>query len=68
MMFSLKGFHLFFIATALALLAFTLWWSAGRVLGGEDSGMLAMAAASCAGLVVGLPYFGWFLQKSRTLR
>ena len=65
---SLKAFHLFFIATALALLAFTAYWSGSRVLAGEDHGLTAMAAASCLGLLAGFPYLAWFLRKSRALR
>lgn len=64
----LKQFHLFFIATALGLLAFTAYWSGARVLAGEDGGLSAMCAASALGLVAGVPYLGWFVKKSRTLR
>lgn len=65
---SLKAFHLFFIATALALLAFTAYWSGDRVLRGEDHGLLAMAVASGLGFLAGVPYLAWFLRKSRALK
>jgi len=65
---SLKSFHVFFIVVALALLAFTGYWSGQRILAGENSASLAMAAVSVLGLGAGLPYLAWFLKKFRSLR
>lgn len=62
----LRSFHVFFIVTALALLAFVAWWSGQRVADGTDSGSLALMIAAAAGLAAGVPYLGWFLKKSRT--
>ena len=65
---SLKAFHLFFIATALGMLAYTTYWSGARVLEGEDHGVLAMAVVSGAAFAAGLPYLVWYHKKSRSFR
>ena len=65
---SLKSFHMFFIATALSLLAFTTYWSGARVLEGEDHGLMLMAVFSAVAFTAGIPYLVWFYKKSRTLR
>ena len=65
---SLKAFHIFFIVTALALLAFVTVWSGERVAQGLNSGSLAIAIASGLAFAAGVPYLGWFLRKSRSYR
>lgn len=60
---SLKNFHVFFISTALTLLAFMAYWS-GRSL---QPGTPALLAVSLAGLGLGAGYLGWFLRKSKGL-
>ena len=65
---SLKSFHLFFIATALGMLAYTTYWSGARVLEGEDHGLMTMGVLSAAAFAAGVPYLVWFYKKSRTLR
>lgn len=64
---SLKSFHVFFIATAMALLAFVAYWSGRHLQMGEDHGLKVLAAVSAAGLAGGIPYLGWFLKKSRSI-
>jgi hypothetical protein len=64
---SLRSFHIFFIATALAFLAFLLYWSGrGYVQDGrlED---LPLAVCALAGLVVGVPYLVWFTTQKTAL-
>lgn len=63
---SLKHFHVFFIMTALSLMAFLSYWSGQRALGAQGSWTWAcLAAAAAAGGVV---YLRWFLRKHRTLQ
>jgi len=64
---SLKHFHVFFIATALALLAFTAYWSGQHIAAGEDHGLKVLEAGSLLLFTAGIPYLGWFLRKSRNL-
>jgi hypothetical protein len=64
---SLKSFHVFFIVTALALLAFLGWWSGSRVLEGHNGQNKGLAACAVLGLAVGVAYLGWFLRKYRHL-
>ena len=65
---SLKQFHIFFILTSLALLAFLAYWSGQRVLYyGENSQNLAIMIVAVSGLAAGVPYLGWFIKKSKHL-
>ncbi|MBI3299798.1 MAG: hypothetical protein HYZ75_16650 [Elusimicrobia bacterium] len=52
----LRGFHIFLIGTALALMAFLGAWAGSR-------GLTGLVACSAAGLAVGLPYLYWFLGR-----
>lgn len=65
---SLRSVHVVFIVAALSLLAFLGYWSGIRVYHGENSANRALAVFSAAGVAVGIPYLGWFLRKSKTLR
>lgn len=58
---SLKTFHLFFITAALAMLAYTAYWSRANEL-------FPMAAASAAAFLAGLPYSVWYLKRSRKFK
>lgn len=50
---SLKAFHIFFILTALGLMAFVAFWSSGGIL----------RAAAAGGFLLGTLYLAWFLKK-----
>ena len=58
---SLKHFHIFFIALALGLLAFTAYWA-------HTNDFHGMAVVSALGFLAGLPYSGWYLKKSRAFK
>ena len=58
---SLRTFHVFLIATALALMAFLGAWAGAR-------GSSGLTLAAAAGLAAGLPYLYWFLGRSDAAR
>ena len=64
---SLRSFHILFIVLSLGLLAFMVTWSGRHLLAGEDGVNTAMALSAAAGILVGVPYLGWFIKKTKTL-
>lgn len=62
---SLRSFHIVFVVTALALLAFLAAWSGQRAFSGEGAAYAVLAAAAGLGLAAGFPYLNWFLSKGR---
>lgn len=60
---SLRYFHVVFILTALALMAFLTYWSGIRVLHGEDGQNIKLLAFALCSVAIGIPYLGWFLRK-----
>ena len=65
---SLKAFHIFFILTALGLMGYMLYFSGNRYfMYGENGQNLGMASFAIAGLVLGIPYLGWFIRKNKIL-
>lgn len=62
---SLKHFHLFFVAAALALMAFIAHWARAQAASGADQWGAALAAI--LGLAAGVPYLVWFLRRYKTL-
>ncbi|GEM_PF-4385146 len=64
---SLRTFHIFFIVVALGFLAFMVYWSGQRVLHGENHFSWALAMSSAGGLLIGVPYLGWFIRKTKNL-
>jgi hypothetical protein len=62
---SLRFFHLVFIAAAIALAAWTGWWSRGQWAAGAGDGWLWLALG-CGAAAVGLAVYGvWFFRKTR---
>jgi len=62
---SLKHFHVFFIATVLALMAFLAYWSGQRALLNE--GTWFPVVASIGGFILGPFYLRWFLKKHKSV-
>ena len=62
---SLKHFHIFFIATALSLMAFIVHWARGQAASGADQWGVALVAI--LSFAAGLPYLIWFLRRYKTL-
>ncbi len=63
---SLKHFHLFFLATVLAMLAVTGSWAAGFNPAGLETPWLLKA--SLLGALLTTPYGVWFWRKAKELR
>ena len=62
---SLKSFHIVFIVASIALMGFLTYWSGSRVAQGQDGLAHGMLGFALCGLVVGIPYLGWFIRKIR---
>ena len=60
---SLRSFHIFFIVTALAFLAFLLYWSSRGYVQAGRAQDLPLALSALIGLVLGGPYLYWFVNK-----
>ncbi|HVE12549.1 MAG TPA: hypothetical protein VNI01_04075 [Elusimicrobiota bacterium] len=60
---SLRHFHVVFISTALAFMAFLLYWAGTRYVQQAAPGALPLALSAAAGLALGVPYLRWFLAK-----
>ena len=62
---SLKSFHILFIAVSLGLMGFLTYWSGTRVMHGQDGLAHGLLIFGVCGLLVGIPYLGWFVRKMR---
>jgi hypothetical protein len=60
---SLRSFHIFFIVTALGLVAFLGIWSAKLLTQGAAGSYKILACCSVIGLIAGIPYLVWFVRK-----
>lgn len=64
---SLRTIHILFILTALGLLAFVAYWAGHMLSHGHNGASTGLLVVSCAGLIAGVPYLGWFVKKTKTL-